>query len=655
VFEPSKLGRVVVFLWCAAWQNVIRLSRFPSRKVNYLLVTLGIGFVVWIGVARMERPSRLDHRRETAPGSQVLQATHADLNGITASSTQPLRFEKLTGSGSCAECHAEIAAKYHASGMGKSLWEIGSETPLEDYEKVNSFSPDGRHHYDVVRTADGVFHHERLVDDQGETIYDQAVKIEFVVGSGHQGRSYLFRRDGMMFMSPIGWYTRAERWDLSPGYKLPSHRRFDRRLPSACLECHAGQLNLAEGTDLFRDPPFHEVAIGCERCHGAGADHVRYHRQRSSSGESDPIVNPAKLDPDRREDVCSQCHLSGEGRYLRDGCQFGGFQPGTRLEETYLIFVRGNRTTENGKKTRAVSQVEQMRSSRCYLHSGGKMGCTSCHDPHSQVPTDSQTAFYRDRCLNCHREQGCAVAESDRRARQADDSCIACHMPRLNASDVPHTTQSDHRIMRTPQGSPSQSDQTNEMPELYDGAEHRLPRIIVDRAKGLWLAERAERLTDRSLASQASRILEGVLRQRPNDAEVLNALGTASAVNGRFDESLTYWNKVLALEPNRELTLSTTATLLLNQGKTEAGFQRLEKYLEVQPNYGGAWGRYSGLLSKFNELDKAIEAARKSIELDPSNPKTYHHLSQLYGRRGDPQQEQIYRELGRRVQLSKSP
>lgn len=558
------------------------------------------------------------------------------------------------GSGSCTECHAEVAEKYHASGMGQSLGVIGSETPLEDYDQVNSFSPDGHHHYSVVRTAEGVFHHERLTDDEGQTIYDQAVKIEYFVGSGLQGRSYLFRRGGMMFMSPIGWYSRAGRWDLSPGYKLPSHRRFDRRVPSACLECHAGLMNLTDREDDFEDPPFREVAIGCERCHGPGADHIQFRRQQAPQFATDPIVNPSKLDPDRREDVCSQCHLSGEGRYLRDGCHFGEFQAGTRLEETYLIFVRGTRATGDGK-TRAVSQVEQMRSSACYLKSAGKMGCTSCHDPHSQPPGDSKLSFYRERCLRCHAEQQCAIAETERRGKQPDDSCIACHMPRLNASDVPHTTQSDHRILRAPQLPGARVDQPNELPVLFDGAEQRLPQIIVDRARGLWMAERAEKATSPQLASQASQILERVLRERPRDVEVLNALGTAAAVNGRFQESLNYWNAALAIEPNRELTLSTTATLLLNQGKVNAGRQVLEKYLDVQPNYGGAWGRYSGLLSRSNETDKAIEAARKSIELDPSNPKTYHHLSQLYGRIGDKEQERIYSVLGRRVQLSKTP
>lgn len=561
--------------------------------------------------------------------------------------------KNFAGSDRCAECHAEVAAKYHSSGMGQSLWRIGSETPLEDYDQQNSFSPDGHHHYSIVRTDEGVFHHERLADDSGETIYDQAVKIEFVVGSGTQGRSYLFNRNGMLYMSPIGWYANGKKWDLSPGFKLPFHRRFNRRVPFACLECHAGRMNLTSHADVFDDPPFREIAIGCERCHGPGAGHIEFHEQKKSAG-LDPIINPMRLDPHRREDVCTQCHLSGEGRYLREGSHFGGFVPGTRLEETYLIFVGGKRTTDDGR-TRAVSQVEQMRSSQCYVSSEGRMGCTSCHDPHSRIPEEQRNAFHRGRCLTCHNDHDCGLEESERRLRQADDSCIACHMPKLEASDVPHTTQTDHRILRLPQTLSSAGDQQVEVPELFDDAEKRLPGVVVAKARGMWLAERAERFGNRNFAEQASQILKEVMTLQPNDVEVLEALGTCTAINGHTEESLKYCNRVLAKDPHRERTLLTAATVHLNQGKIEMGRRLLEEYLEVQPNDAAAWGRYSGLLSQLDELHEAIDAGRKSTDLDPSNPRTWSHLAELYMRIGDGKQEEICRDLGRRVQFNKTP
>ena len=283
------------------------------------------------------------------------------------------------------------------------------------------------------------------------------------------------------------------------------------------------------------------------------------------------------------------------------------------------------------------------------------MGCTTCHDPHSRTPEEQRNAFYRGRCLTCHSDHGCALEESERRLQQADDSCIACHMPRLDASDVPHTTQTDHRILRLSQTSSSPENQPDAAPALYDDAEKRLPQIVVARARGMWLAERAERYTSGNFAEQASQILEGVLRVRPNDVEVLEALGTCAAINRRTEECLSYCTRVLAIDADRERTLLTAATLQLNQGKIDEGRRLLEEYLDVQPNDAGAWGRYSGVLSQLNENHKAIDAARKSTDLDPSNPRTWSHLAELYRRIGEDQQEEICRDLGRRVQFSKTP
>jgi hypothetical protein len=287
--------------------GLCRLTRTGIVSLIVIIVAAG-GIAVW----------KLFEAPETR---QTVTELSRDVVSSPSYELQTDTLTRFAGSDRCAECHAEVTANYHSSGMGQSMCRIGSETPLEDYDQHNSFSPDGRHYYSIVRTAEGVFHHERLADIDGKTVYDQAVKIEFVVGSGTQGRSYLFNRNGMLYMSPIGWYASGGKWDLSPGFKLPFHRRFSRRVPSECLECHSGQMNLTSRTDVFDDPPFREIAIGCERCHGPGVNHIEFHQREESVG-SDPIINPSRLDPGRREDVCTQCHLSGEGRFLRDGSNF---------------------------------------------------------------------------------------------------------------------------------------------------------------------------------------------------------------------------------------------------------------------------------------------------------------------------------------------
>src|SRR5262249_36174520 len=150
---------------------------------------------------------------------------------------------------------------------------------------------------------------------------------------------------GRIYVSPISWYAKTSEWDLSPNYRPDNHPRFDRRANDGCLNCHVGRLHYERGvSDRYGSPPFLELGISCERCHGPGRDHADLHEARDTAGASDPIVNPAALGAGARDDVCNQCHLQGEKRILRYGRTFHDFSPGMRLEEVWTVFVAGPRT-----------------------------------------------------------------------------------------------------------------------------------------------------------------------------------------------------------------------------------------------------------------------------------------------------------------------
>jgi hypothetical protein len=551
------------------------------------------------------------------------------------------------GSAACAECHPKISLAYSSHPMANSLWKVSDAPDLEDYDKETTFSPDDHHHYSVQKTADGIVHHERLTDDEGTTLYDQAVRVDYAVGSGAQGRSYLSDQSGLLFMSPISWYSAVGRWDLSPGYRLPQHSRFGRRIQAECVNCHSGRLNTDRGSDRrFGQPPFFELSIGCERCHGPGKEHVAYQRLESNGDKNDPIVNPAHLDANRRDDICAQCHLKGRGRIPHFGYEVTDFQPGQRLEETCTIFVDATNHSSSHTAT-PVSQVEQLRSSACFRGSDGRLGCISCHEIHS---TSNGPFSYREKCLNCHREQGCQLPEAERLRLQPDDSCVHCHMPNRVGDKIPHTAHTNHQILRIPNSAPDEtSSPSMSLPEVFDGADSRLHPLIMERARGLWLADQAEVMTDRAFASRAILMLSHVSERMPNDAIVLDALGTASAVSGRFDDSIKCWKQAIEIEPQRDQTIRTTAILLQNSNEPEEARRYLKMYLVLQPSDAAMWGRYSHLLGQSEKWEEAIEAAQKSRSLDPSTPRVYQWLSECYRRTGDTRRSQQYKDLFNRI------
>ncbi len=111
---------------------------------------------------------------------------------------------------------------------------------------------------------------------------------------------------------------------------------------SGCIACHSGRPQaVLDGNGKFLDPPFLELAIGCENCHGPGEAHVREMRE-GDSGESSAthsIVNPAKLKPWLADNICMSCHQTGDATVLKPGRNYRDFKPGTPLDDTLAIFM----------------------------------------------------------------------------------------------------------------------------------------------------------------------------------------------------------------------------------------------------------------------------------------------------------------------------
>lgn len=567
------------------------------------------------------------------------------------------RPSDYVGSDTCRECHSEISQQYAAHPMARSLAHA-SQSMVEDYDPQRAtFQPSPRHRYYVEHTDDGIFHHEVALDPSGEPIYDQGVPIAYAVGSGRRGRSYILNRDGFLYMSAISWYASNQRWDLSPGYAPEDHQRFERPAAERCLTCHVGRYaptrpGATSIAQRYEQPPLLEMGIGCERCHGPGGRHVQYHRDTplvDKRPAEDPIVNPAALSASRRDSVCNQCHLQGDAQVLRYGRSHGDFRPGDHLGETWTIFIGGT-GVDGRQETTAVSQVEQMHASRCYQATAGRLGCISCHDAHT-VPTASNVAaHYRQRCLECHQQQGCSLPAEQQQAAPAVGSCIACHMPKLGAKDVPHTTQTDHRVLRRPgAGSLATRDEPPEE-RIFERDQSPLTELELARAQGLMLAERAEAAGDRRLAQRVARLLEPMRTVAPDDVEVLDSLALMKAMLGQVDDGIQLWNEALKIEPDQQEVLYSLLLIAAARRDAAQGRSVLERLLAANP-YSSEWqARYAELLAALGEGSSALEAADRALQLHPGRVPVHQLRATLLQQRGDAAAASAARELAERLQ-----
>src|SRR5436190_147663 len=136
-------------------------------------------------------------------------------------------------------------------------------------------------------------------------------QIDFVMGSGNHARAYLNRtvRNALVEL-PLAWYAEnGGYWSMNPGYDLPDHEGFRRKIAYDCMFCHNGYPKIPAGHDrpfaesVYLDPL--PEGIDCQRCHGPGRKHAELAKTARAKPDEirKAIVNPARLSADRREEV----------------------------------------------------------------------------------------------------------------------------------------------------------------------------------------------------------------------------------------------------------------------------------------------------------------------------------------------------------------
>jgi hypothetical protein len=629
----------------------------------FLLMAAG-GMTVWMSALWRSRTAseQPGHVRSAAVADgKYAPATRAP--GTAA--WEPPSTQGYAGSQACAACHAEISESYRTHPMSRSV----SRVELNSEDDVGHGPPAqvaGKQRVLEVEIRDGAMrHHERMFDARGEQIYDQAVTMEYSVGSGRRANAYLHRRGGLLFMSPLNWYTQSQKWDLAPGYAQDDPRRFDRRITDECLGCHAGRVApVGRSLNTYRDPAFHEMSIGCENCHGPGQQHIE--RQQSgpaAAALAEVIVNPARLDPERRESVCNQCHLQAAARIPRYGRSDLDFRPGERLEQIWTSFDQGGGVTEDGR-TRAVSHVQQMRESRCFAHSDGRFGCISCHDPHRVPPVQERAAFYRERCLKCHQAASCA-ADIELRLEK-DDSCIACHMPAREASNVAHVTQTDHRVVRNaaqprrddPHDSASRDsagpDAADEVLAFFDRADLRLADSERDRALGLAVWKHLSK-TGRQRPVDLIRLLERVREQVPDDGTVLIALGSLGTEHGLSDLARGCLEEARGIPAAEEAAVSGLLDVYYLASDRKQALECADRLLEIDPGDARAHALRADILAALGRSSEGIEAARQSLRYNPTLVPVRQWLVRALRDAGRDVEQREQEQIIRRMQQARPP
>jgi hypothetical protein len=521
------------------------------------------------------------------------------------------------GSKVCAQCHAPIAAKYLKTDMGRSMSEI---TPplLEKIPNSASVTDDRLHrHFDVHVENGKLFQSENAIGADGKELLRETHPIDWIIGSGANGFGALLRRGEFIFEAPLSFYSKTQAWALSPGYEFGDYG-FNRPILPGCIACHSGQPQaVLTGNGRFLDPPFHELAIGCENCHGPGAAHVREMQGEDSSepGKTHSIVNPAKIEPWLADNICMSCHQTGDAMVLRPGKDYRDFKPGAPLDQTLAIFMVPPR--RDSPQSDLLEHYFSMTLSKCYRSSGGRLGCISCHDPHIEPAKQDAPAYYRAKCLDCHNEKSCALPVAVRQRKTPADDCAGCHMPKRDVQTIAHAVLTNHRIVaqaEEPYPDAAFHMTSAELPDLVHltaipgkRGEPISPLLLLQAYGQLMTPNPEYRVRYFALAKQ----LESA---NPDSVDVLEALAALSLEQKNDDAAIRYFDSAAKHGSTSPLTYEQLGGLLVRARRYPEATEVLNRAIKLLPYdallYRLLGATYIGLHDSAGAgalLDRAIE------------------------------------------------
>ena len=526
---------------------------------------------------------------------------------------QPLAQLPVVQDQQCAECHPKQVVKFKTHGMADSLSAIDPlrmPAQLTDASITNAFSGMS---YNVGATGRWELNAQHLAS--GGAI---SVPISHRIGAGVEDMSFVLNSNGRWFFSPLeffthsGWFPAPHEWQSNAGLDAVP-------ITAQCLQCHSSTPT-PDVHPLNNLQDFEPQPISCATCHGDGAQHMELMRRDEFPADL-LILNPEDFEIEQQLDLCARCHLEGDAHIELSNGNLQQVAPGEDLLDKYAVMVASH---SKSNELRFVSQVQRLTASECFKQSPS-MTCTTCHDPHQPARYQQRSSFDA-KCITCHQDQ-----VGDHQSQQDEQSCVACHMPRIQPFDLQKVAISDHFIQAQP------------LPQKEVGFR------LVESPSGDWktFSYRDDKHYSNEItqAIQAMTLFEQGHYQRaaelfstfaaPGEIQQI-ALAQFHFLRARslFEQNLRQqstqaYRDALLLDPTHTTSMLNLATLLAEDGQLDEAQNLAERVSSRYLNSEAPFNIMIIVANQRNDLAAMKIAAENSLECNPMQPAIQRVLMQL--------------------------